>query len=404
MPVAPLVAAFKRRLANLPGPFGGSGEASNGEPVQVEMRVAGEAIDITSYTLVRDDSGQISLTRGMRAEASQTEAAETPDFQLLNTDGRFNPMVPTGPYYGDTGIGRNTEVWWSVPDGVGGKSYRLRGEVSDWSQGWERSGNDVWTDVQVSGILQRLEQGPAADRSVIYRGITEPLLTGLVAYWPCEDPIGSTSLASALTNGSRMTISGSPDLASFDQFAASDPLPVITATSLTGGIARYDTTSITQYQVRFLLAIPVDDLSDGDVIARITLDPDAYNLKYLDVHYNDPPTGLGAFGGRGTLTLRPMDGDENDIAHSGSQNLTMDVRGRLLRVSVEVSNNGTALAATLRTLDLVSGVTDSATLGIVGTQVTRVASVALGPVTLNDATKGCPGVAVGHVMVQTTIT
>jgi hypothetical protein len=399
--VAPFVAAFRRRLGNLPGPARTSGEASNGEPVVVELWVDGVWVDISSYTLVRDDSGSIRLTKGIRGEGSQTDHA-TSDPQLRNTDGRFSPRNPVGPYFGL--IGRNTPIRYSVPDGNGGKSYRLWGEVSDWAQDWERSGNDVWTEIEVSGIIRRLAQGPAPERSVIYNGITDPELTGLRAYWPCEDPSGATTLASALTNGSPMTISGSPALASYNGFGASDPLPVITDTALTGGVARYDMTSVTQYQVRFLLAVPAEGLSDMDVIARIALDPGAYNLRYLDVHYNDPAGGLGPFGGLGTLTLRPMDGDQADIAHSGTQNLTGDVRGRLLRVSVEVSNNGTALAATLRTLDLVSGVTDAATLGIVGTNVTRVLYVAMGPSTLNDSAEGCPGAAVGHITVQTTVT
>ena len=399
--VAPFVAAFLRRLGNLPGPVRASGEAPNGEPVVVELWVDGVWVDISSYTLVRDDSGSIRLTKGIRGEGSQTDHA-TSDPQLRNTDGRFSPRNPVGPYF--ELIGRNQPIRYSVPDGNGGKSYRLWGEISDWAQDWERSGNDVWTEVEVSGLIRRLNQGPAPERSVIYYGVTDPQLTGLRAYWPCEDPTGSTSLASALTNGSPMTISGSPDLASYDAFGASDPLPVITGTALTGGVARYDVTAVTQYQVRFLLAVPADGLSNGDVIARITVDPGAYSLKYLDIHYNDPPGGVGSFGGIGTLTLRPMDGDQNDIAHSGSQNLVTNVRSRLLRVSVEVSNNGTALAATLRTLDLVSEVTDAAALGIVSTNVTRVTSVAMGPSTLNDAAEGCPGVAVGHVTVQTTVT
>jgi hypothetical protein len=369
--------------------------------MQVEMRVAVEAVDITSYTLVRDDSGQISLTRGMRAEASQTEAAETPDFQLRNTDGRFNPMVPTGPYYGDIGIGRNTEVWWSVPDGLGGKSYRLRGEVSDWSQGWERSGNDVWTDVQVSGLLQRLSQGPGADRSVIYRAITDPPLTDLVAYWPCEDPVDATQIASALTNGSPMTIGGTPELAAYDGFGASDPVPTITGASLAGGVARY--TATTQYQVRYLLAVPAPGFTDLDVISRTQVDPGAYALKYLDIHYNDPVGGVGSFGGRGTLTILLKDGDQNTLATSGTSSISLDVRNRRLRVSMEVSNNGTGLSVTLRVLDLASGVTDSTTVGLVSTNVTRVTSVTMGPTTL-DQGAGVIGAAVGHVLVQSTVT
>ncbi|MDX3643092.1 hypothetical protein [Streptomyces sp. MB09-02B] len=401
MPIAPLVAAVRRRLGNLPGPMRAGGEASNGEPAQVEALIGGEWVDITDRTMVRDNSGSIRLTRGIRGEGSQTDFSSSA-LELRNTDGRFNPELPTGPYF--ELIGQNTPVRISVPNGMGGKSYRIRPEVTDWAQDWERSGNDVWTTAELSGILRRLAQGPPPDHSVIYNGVTDPQITALKAYWPCEDPSGSTSLASALTNGSPMRISGSPQLAAFEGFGASDPLPVITGTALTGGVARYDTTTVTQYQVRFLLAVPADGLSDVDVIARITLDPGAYTLQYLDIHYNDPAGGLGPFGNIGTLTLRPLDGDENDIAHSGTQNLTMDVRDRLLRVSVEVSNNGSALSATLRALDVVSGVTDAATLGINSTQVTRVASIAMGASTLSDSAEGCTGTAVGHVTLQTTIT
>ncbi|UJV42095.1 hypothetical protein [Streptomyces sp. AMCC400023] len=394
MPVAPLVAAFKRRLANLPGPLGGSGEASNGEPVQVEMRVAGEAIDITSFTLVRDDSGQISLTRGMRAEASQTEAAETPDFQLRNTDGRFNPMVPTGPYYGDIGIGRNTEVWWSVPDGLGGKSYRLRGEVSDWSQGWERSGNDVWTDVQVSGLLQRLEQGPAAEHSPIYQAITDPLQPTVVAYWPCEDPTDSTSIASALTNGSRITWTGTPDLASYNGFPASDPLPDLTTATLSGGVARY--TDPTATQVRFLAYIPVDGLSDGKVLCSI--DQEEYGgATFWELYYTE--TG-------NTLVLRQHDSDGAVLGVVLTH--TVDVRGRHMYVSVELEESGTGVNRAVRVTDLASGTVYAATDTAAVTQLTRVTRVRFGPASRSAVgpigSQYLPGVSVGHVTVENAIT
>ncbi|MFF6781454.1 hypothetical protein [Streptomyces sp. NPDC012510] len=394
MPIAPLVAAFKRRLANLPGPARSSGEVSNGDPVQVEMRVAGEAIDITEFTLVRDDSGQISLTRGMRAEASQTEAAETPDFQLRNTDGRFNPNVPTGPYYGDIGIGRNTEVWWSVPDGLGGKSYRLRGEVSDWSQGWERSGNDVWTDVQVSGLLQRLAQGPAADRSVIYRAITDPLQPSVVAYWPCEDPSTATNIASTLTNGSRMSISGTARLASFEGFQASDPLPDLTEASLSGGVARYATP--TAHQVRFLCHIPPAGLSDAKVLCAI--DQEEYGgTTFWELYYTT--TG-------NTLVLRQHDSDGSPLGAELTH--TVDVRGRHMYVSVELEESGTGITRAIRVTDVNSNTVYTATDTAALTELTRVTRVQFGPasrtVVGTPGTQYLPGVAVGHVTVENAIT
>lgn len=398
--LAARVMGWQRRMANLPGPVSASGEASNGEPVVVELWINGEWVDITSYTLVRDNSGSIRLTRGIRGEGSQTDFSAS-QLELLNTDGRFNPELPTGPYY--ELIGQNQPIRISVPDGLGGKSYRIRPEVNDWALDWDRSGNDVWTTAELSGILQRLAQGPPPERSVIYRAATDPPLTGLIAYWPCEDPAGSTSLASALTNGSRMTITGSPELASYDGFGASDPLPTLTDASLTGGIARYDTTSVTQYQLRYLLAVPAAGFTDLDVLSRITVDQGAYNLKYLDIHYNDPAGGVGSFGGIGTLTILLKDGDQADLATSGTSSITLDTRGRNLRVSLEVANNGSALSVTLRVLDVNTGVTASTTVGLVSTNVTRVTGVSMAPATLGGSA-GVIEAAVGHVLVQTTVT
>lgn len=401
--VAPFVAALRRRLANLPGPARAVGEASSDEPVTVELLVGGEWVDLTAggWVMVRDDSGQIRITYGIQGgEGSQTERGSAA-LQLKNPDGRFSHRNPMGPYF-DTLNWNAAQIRISVPDGNGGKSYRLWGEVSKWAPGADKSGNDVWVDVSVDGFLQKLAQGPAPERSVIYRAVTTPLLTGLVAYWPCEDAEGAKSLSSALVNGSPMTWTGNPVLATYSGFEASDPLPTLTGASLTGGIAKYDTTTVTQYQMRYLLAVPADGFSDQDVISRIAVEAGAYNLRYLDVHYNDPPGGVGSFGGRGTLTVQAYDGDESPLATSGTPSISLDTRGRRLRVSVEVSNNGSALAMTLRVLDVDTGITDSTTIGLVSTQVTRVTAVGMAPDTLAGSA-GVIAAAVGHVTVQTTI-
>lgn len=396
--IAPLVAAFKRRLANLPGPARASGEVSNGEPVQIEMRVAGEAIDITSYTMVRDDSGQISLTRGMRAEAGQTEAAETPDFQLRNTDGRFNPNVPTGPYYGDIGIGRNTEVWWSVPDGLGGKSYRLRGEVSDWSQGWEKSGNDVWTDVQVSGLLQRLAQGPAPERSVVYTAITDPLASSVVAYWPCEDASGATTIASGMpANGSPMVFAGSdPTLAASTLFSASDPLPTFTNASMTGGVARYDTPSATQ--VRFFCYLPSTSLSDRKVITRVSQVNDVATTPLTDYElvYNSTTKSLSLVFMDSTGTNFGVDLDH-----------TFDVRNRLLYVSLEFQESGSSTIYTIRTLDIINHVEASTSLTRNTEGLTRCTKVAVFVASISavgpNSSVGLAAGVIGHITVENAV-
>jgi hypothetical protein len=388
--VAPFVAAFRRRLGNLPGPVRSAGEVSTGEPVVVELWIDGVWVDITGYTLVRDDSGSIGLVRGIRGEGSQTDyATSTP--QLRNTDGRFSPRNPVGPYF-DL-IGRNQPIRYSVPDGLGGKSYRLWGEISDWAQNWETSGNDVWTEIEVSGIIRRLAQGPAPERSVIYQAVAAPLAPAVVGYWPGEDPSGSLTLASGVPSGSPMTWSGTLALASYDGFAASDPLPDLTAAVLSGGVAKYDDPTATQ--VRFLASIPTGGLSDGKVICAIDQFDNAGTV-FWELFYTT--TG-------NTLYLRQCDGDGSllgvELAH------TLDVRGRLLYVSIELQENGATINRALRLTDVktraVYSVTDSG-----AADLSRVTRVQFGPasrcVVGPFGTQYLPGVAVGHVTVENAIT
>ena len=96
--IAARVMAWQRRMGAVASPFGATGEASNGSPVTIELLAAGVWVDITSYVLVRDNSGRIAITSGIRGEGSQMERALTA-LQLANTDGRFSPRNPMGDYY-----------------------------------------------------------------------------------------------------------------------------------------------------------------------------------------------------------------------------------------------------------------------------------------------------------------
>jgi hypothetical protein len=391
--LAPQVMAWQRRMANLPGPVGASGEASSGEPVLVELFIDGVWVDITSYVMVRDDSGRITITRGIRDEGNQTEQANG-QMPLKNQDGRFSRRNPTGPYY--RLIGRNQPIRVSVPDGMGGKSYRLPGEVPDWPKSWDPTGTDVWVDITASGILRRLAQGPAPERSVIYNAVTDPVSPSLVAYWSCEDASDATTIASALVNGSPMTFNGSPALASYTGFGASDPLPDLSAGYLAGGVVRY--TDPAAHQTRFLAFIPQAGLSDGKVLCAIDqLDYSAGSPQFWELYYSAASHSL-------TLRTCASDGTNlgADLVH------TVDVRNRLMYVSVEQQENGTGVDRALRVMDItnaqVYSVTDSATL----TQLTRVTRVQFGPASRSAVgpagTQYLPGVAVGHCTVETAIT
>ncbi|MFF7096422.1 hypothetical protein ACFY9A_29105 [Streptomyces rubradiris] len=395
--IAAQVLAWQRRMGGAAGPLAatpsGSGEASDDTPVQVEMLVSGTWVDITSYTLVRDNSGQIAITRGIRDEGSQTEAG-TCALELKNGDGRFSPRNPAGPYYGL--IGRNTPIRVSVPDGNGGKSYRIWSEASEWAPSWDTSGTDVWTDLSAGGILRRLAQGPAPERSVIYNAITSPLPASVVAYWPCEDVSGAVQLVSALTSGSAMTWTGTPTLASYSGFAASDPLPDLTSASLSGGIPKYDDPSATQ--VRFLAYIPATGLSLGKVLCAIDqLEYSAGSSQFWELYYDTSTR---------SLTIRTCASDGTVLGAELQH--TLDVRGRLLYVSVELQEVGANITRTLRLKDVATSQVYTVSDTVFVTQLTRVTRVQFGPasraVSGAAGTSNLPGVAIGHVTVENAVT
>lgn len=390
--LAARVMGWQRRMGAVAGPLSASGEASNGEPVVVELWIAGEWVDITSYVMVRDDGGRIQLTKGIRAEGGQTDHASA-SAQLRNTDGRWSPRNPTGPYFGL--IGRNQPMRISVPDGNGGKSYRLRPEIADWAQAWERSGNDVWTEADLAGVIRRYAQAPPPEHSVIYEAVTAPLLSSVVAYWPCEDPDGSVQIASALPNGSPMTFStGAPDLAASTVFSASDPLPTFTNAVATGGVVKYsDTTAI---QVRAFFYAPAESLSDRKVIFRVVQEDNiAVSVRgQFEVIYDATTHSL-------SVVLLGSDG-----TYYTEIPLSMDVRNRPVYISLEFQESGSNTIYTIRAVDVVTGLEDSASI-TAAEGLNRVTRVAVFPASVaaagGNVTTGLTGGVIGHITVENAI-
>src|SRR5574341_559580 len=398
--------AWNRRMSGVPGPLNASGEASNGEPVQIELLINGAWTDITAYVMVRDDSGNIAITRGRRDEGGQTDHA-TMTLLLDNRDGRFSPRNPSGTYYGL--IGRNQPSRVSVPNGIGGKSYRFWGEVSAWPQMWDPTGTDIWVELEASGIIRRLAQGPPLENSPIYDAITVPGIPGLRAYWPCEDASGAIEIKSGLINGSPMVFLGqSPDLAVSEQFGGSFALPTYASAAMLGGVTKYSTPNATQ--VRFLLYVPPEGMAaDLDLVVRVeqVVDIAVSTHDMYELYYNAPFGALDGVTAAGSLSLE-FRSDEgltlgSDLHHG------VDLRGKLLRVSLEFEESGTSTIFTVRTLDLVTGADIAVSQTRTTTALTRVINVkpfvqrytVAGHV---ETATGFPNGVMGHITVQDQIT
>lgn len=309
--IAPLVTAVRRKPAHwmfgvparLPAaslPDGGTGDVIG---LKVEIFVFSAWTDISSFVYYRD---LIKISRGRPDETSQVQP-QTAALTINNRDGRFSPRNPLGPYYGQ--IGRNTPIRISrLNNGV--RRYRFYGEVPSWPTTWDISGTDVYIQITAAGMLRRINQGNLSLRSAFYRAATtnSPLA---VAYWPCEDGVDATSIASGLPSGTPLTLSGQapPTLASNSDFPSSAPIPLLSASIWTGSVPPY--TGGDSNCLNFLMSIPATGAFDTAVVARMYT---AGTAARIDVQY-----GVGS---GGSLSLTAYDSSGNQLATTGYQSPT----------------------------------------------------------------------------------
>lgn len=377
--VAVRYAGWLRRLGAQAGPLGPApgavGEAPNG--LMVELLIDGSWVNITSRVMVRDNSGQISITRGQSSEGRSPDPGVC-SFTLNNRDGLFSPGNPMSPYWGK--IGRNTQIRVSVPNGEN-KNYRFWGEVPAWPEDWDTTDTDVWVDIEAAGILRRLNQGTTALRSTMYRGLTSAATTTPVAYWPCEDMSQATSVASAL-GGSPMKLIGSPNLGADTGFACSAALPTMNGGSLVGTIPTYTVTG--ESQVRFLVYLP-------------TAPPDGTQLIKVRATGGTIPYWAVTYGTGGTLQLRGLDTDGLTVlVASGS--IAFGIDDVRVRVSMELTQNGANVDWRLSTVNATTGVEAGVSNTFATQTVGRLTAVTV-----------CPGQTItdgvfGHISVQSDVT
>lgn len=292
----------------------------------------------------------------------------------------FTAKTPGIASFADTATAPNT---WSVTAtgaAIDNRDYRMHGEISDWRQQSVRSGKQVWTPIEISGILRRLNQGSTPLRSVMYRAntlATDAFLAPPVAYWPCEDGTEATQLAGALPGVRPMRITGARNLASDNGFAVSDALPTVAGGTWSGKVPAYTPVAGASH-VRFLLAIPAAGLTNNAIIARIGTTGAAARF---DVIYTTAASG--------TMTLSAYDADGGLIASVGQAALN----GKRMLVGVSLTPGGALGDFTLNNhiVGETGAAGSSGSLG--GSSVGVIKTVAIGVGGLLDAA------AVGHIAV-----
>lgn len=299
----------------------------------------------------------------------------------------FTSQTPGATSFADTASSPNT--WTLTSEAlITDRSYRFHGEVSSWPQTWDGTRRNATASITSAGVLRRLSQGARPTRSTLYRATTAANATLPLAYWPCEDAVGSTTLASALPSGQPMVINttyGSPTLANYDGFVCSEPIPLMGKANFYGKVAPY--TATTQIQFQFLLSLPAGGIYQGIVPTGLAtlFTSDAASVSFFVIQY------LAA--DNGTIYL---DIDDSAGFIPDSTYIT-DVNGRDMCVSLELTVSGGTInyALNLYTIG------DTSTTGVSGSF-----TGSIGIATAVNLGYGFPGVdlgRMGHAIVRDSI-
>lgn len=281
---------------------------------------------------------------------------------------------------------------WTVAGNAEITDWRTRfvGEVASWPQKWTAGGQDVWVPIEAAGVLRRLGRSGSALRSPHYRLVTGSnnlaVVAGLtvpapppVAYWPCEDDAGATSIASGI-GGPAMSVTGTPSFAQSTVLISSAPLPLVGNSRWTGPVPDYTPTGT--IQVRFMLAVPAGGTTNGAVLMRLSC---TGNAPQWDVTYS---TGSG-----GQLNIKAYDAAGVNILSVGPVDFDIDGFGKL--VLLTVVENGANVDWNLAARTQAANSTSATGGTLAGRTIGRATTVRIDPASNMD------DVAVGHVVVWT---
>lgn len=269
---------------------------------------------------------------------------------------------------------------WTLTSGASltDRYWRFNGEISSWPQTWDTTKRDATVSVTAAGPLRRLTQGPTPLRSVIFQSVTAD--STVLAYWPCEDASGSTSIASGLASGSPMQFNGTPTLASYAGFPGSENILLPVLAQFVGPVNA--AAAATSSQMQFLLSIPAGGIGNAvsKAVRMFTSTGWKFNVSY-------------ATGSSGNLVL-----EAEDPSGTGTNTAVVSgLDGADLCITVDAVQNGANIDFALNIFDLGAGLITNATMSVAGT----VGSIR--HVTIGDGSQSLGAAAVGHIVVRTSL-
>lgn len=313
-------------------------------------------------------------------------------------DGIGGSLVGNPDFTAATAGARSTtdaqgNIWYLAGTAeISDRDHRFAGEAGALTPRADPTGNDVFTPVTAGGLLRRMGQGESPLKSAYYRAFTDladnislggTMIDGhVIAYYPCEDSSEAGSISSGIPGrGPIYPVPTPPDYASFTGFACSEALPTFNLAEFAFPVPSYP--SPTQFQLWFLLAVPA-----GGVAAEYTV------CRIFEVGGTDVAIWQLFVSAAGSLRLMAFDLGLGTVVDTGL--VAFAVNGKLLRVSIDLQQNGTAIDYAVRTRE-----TDGTGIATTGS----LASATLGRMTKVDWNheRTLDDVAFGHITCHDTV-
>lgn len=225
--------------------------------VTVKLRISGSLIDVTSDVLGMEEGNAISVTGyGAADERLQTDPAiitfafkNWADAAVGRVAGQYSNDNPWSPYFGQLGVGTEFQILVDA-------TVRYHGRIFSWTPTADETSRLLVMQVRAGLGKTQLTQGAAAVISPLRRST---LTAAPVAYWPMEDPTGSTLITSALIGGAPIRPAGPVTFASDFDLPGSDALPVpADGTTIRASIPKFSSawTAVTGWTFSWVMRIP----------------------------------------------------------------------------------------------------------------------------------------------------
>lgn len=223
------------------------------------------------------------------------------------------------------------------------RCYRFHGELSELDKYADPSLTDVYAKATASGVMRRIQQGQTPLNSPFYRAYLRLNGTNFPnAYWPCEDGINASSLASPIAGVAPMAINGQAQLANNSNFVCSDALPVLNGSTWTGNVP-VSAAAWTASYVNFLMQIPTGGDTAGTIISVYTTG----TVARMDLLYSPSNSGELAFylyNSAGTV-ITNTPGFQFLISYDGINNQNVVVDGALAEIDLQLTISGSTVTA-----------------------------------------------------------